>query len=237
MSFARRRGFTLVELIVVVLILGVLATVGVVGYTRFTERAELAAAQADMRSLATATAAQAALTGQTTLTRDLVRTALEENFGADVTVVEGSGASSEWTLLPADVPPTGPREVSVGFTDAEGNLGQEGEYAVFVTSTASGQPAAASVSAGGAGCSPDALANVWANYDITNLICFPLDLNVDDPACATSDYDSAYWVGRDTASWHRSAGIAYDPTIPDYFTYPAQCEPDFVRGYDDGWNA
>ena len=48
-----RKGFTLVELLVVIAILAILATVSVVGYTSFITRAEVSNAQTEAHQIAT----------------------------------------------------------------------------------------------------------------------------------------------------------------------------------------
>ena len=48
-----RKGFTLVELLVVIAILAILATVGVVGYTSFIDKANLSAAETELHQVET----------------------------------------------------------------------------------------------------------------------------------------------------------------------------------------
>lgn len=130
---APRRGFTLVELIVVLIIVGVLAAIASVAYTQVTDRAHVTRAEADLRNVAQAILVAATVENTSLLDRALVTAVLEDSFGG--TVTDGI-AAADARLGYADQAPQAPGDYSVGFYQADGSVDDApGSQAVLLTAT------------------------------------------------------------------------------------------------------
>lgn len=141
--------------------------------------------------------------------------------------------------------------------------------ATEVSSYLTNHPTAATLTEAGLVSSDESLISIagsWDNYVVTGraeassdfVWCFdsatgksgtdcgtatqpPID-NGNSPAECVAEADSAYDQGYDTGSFHFNSGKTYDATLPSYFSFPDDCESEYVRGYSDrmnsnGWNS
>ena len=122
-----RKGFTLVELLVVIAILAILATVSVVGYTSFIGQADKQAAETQAEQIKTTI--DSALTlekfvkiGNTTITRDATTKKL---------VITTTGANSDNTFVASDIDATVAANISTQkVSGADTVVYKHGEYYV-----------------------------------------------------------------------------------------------------------
>ena len=116
-GLSRRRGFTLLELVVTIIVVTVLMAVAVLGYGAYVHQARQTAARANLIQLGRFALAEAART-DADLTRALIATAAGQLPGGVTPGWDAAGDS--WDLLKSTEAPTGPRQLAVGFDNGAG---------------------------------------------------------------------------------------------------------------------
>lgn len=97
-----RRGFTLVELLVVILIIGVLAVIALPNFVRTREKAYVAALKSDLRNLATAE--EDYFSTANTYSTDLTRLNFSRTTNVVIDIPEATGAGWRATATHASAP-------------------------------------------------------------------------------------------------------------------------------------
>lgn len=138
---ARRRAFTLMEMLAALAVVGALAAVAVIALSDFTARAQLAAAAANLRAVTSAVQVQVAADHSGELTRSTVESVLVQQVGVEVH--PGQSAAPVWDLLGVDEMAVDAQDVAVAFDRHDLLVDEDhGDRAVLMTATGSGQQVA-----------------------------------------------------------------------------------------------
>lgn len=97
-----RRGFTLVELLIVILIIGVLAVIALPNFVRTRERAYVAALKSDLRNLATAE--EDYFSTANTYSTDITQLNFSRTTNVVIDIPEATGAGWRATATHASAP-------------------------------------------------------------------------------------------------------------------------------------
>ena len=130
-----RRGFTLVELLVVVLILAILMAVALPLYLGAIASSERGAARANMQTIANANQSYKLRKGNFALTMDALY-GPDSDLGPTTAQLKGPGGRTGYTLVPAgqQCDPDGPEGTDPSTTVPQGSFGVTSVPSTFATS-------------------------------------------------------------------------------------------------------